>query len=253
MRNNTGFTLVEIAIVIVIIGLLIGGVMKGQELIRSSAISAYISQLKEVETAVRFFKNKYGVLPGDMTNPDTLLPGCDGTAGCDQVGDGNTKINGAGDASIFQVGAGGGPIASTGDERVFAWSHLAAAGLVGGVNIDSTTIRAGEAIPAAKINNTMMFLGWANVVGAGLSYDMPLGTYLISVPSVDLTDSGRLALLSGGEIAQMDRKIDDGNARTGVIVEALANTNCRTATGGDEYLETRGNPTCNFFFRLGLN
>lgn len=64
-----GFTLVELAIVIVIIGLLVGGVLQGQELIKQAKIRAQISQIEKFNTALATFKSKYNALPGDLVAP----------------------------------------------------------------------------------------------------------------------------------------------------------------------------------------
>lgn len=65
MRNN-GYTLVEIAIVIVIIGLLIGGIIKGENLIQSAKVSSAITLAQDISVAVGTFKQRYHMLPGDM-------------------------------------------------------------------------------------------------------------------------------------------------------------------------------------------
>lgn len=67
-RKYTGFTLIELSIVLVIIGLVIGGVLVGQDLIKSSGNRAFISQLETYNSVVNTFKNKYNCLPGDCVS-----------------------------------------------------------------------------------------------------------------------------------------------------------------------------------------
>ncbi len=66
IRNNSAFTLIELSIAIVIIGLVVGGVMVGRDLIKSSEIRAQIRQLEQFTTAINTFKLKYNYLPGDL-------------------------------------------------------------------------------------------------------------------------------------------------------------------------------------------
>jgi prepilin-type N-terminal cleavage/methylation domain-containing protein len=67
--QNQGFTLIELSIVLVIIGLIVGGVLVGQNLIAAAAVRAQISQIEKYQTAANAFRGKYGYLPGDIPNP----------------------------------------------------------------------------------------------------------------------------------------------------------------------------------------
>ncbi|MDA8138047.1 MAG: prepilin-type N-terminal cleavage/methylation domain-containing protein [Desulfobacteraceae bacterium] len=87
-RDQAGFTLVEIAIVMVIIGLLIGGVLKGQAMIENAKVKRVVKQADELRAAVMTFYDKYGVYPGD-NNLANVPPGSNGT------GNGNGQIAGA--------------------------------------------------------------------------------------------------------------------------------------------------------------
>ncbi|MEZ5525721.1 MAG: prepilin-type N-terminal cleavage/methylation domain-containing protein [Pseudomonadales bacterium] len=108
IKSQQGFTLVEIAIVLVIIGLLLGGVLGGQQLIASAKVKSQIQQIKEISAAINTYQDRYGVLPGDDRNAATNT----GVAGLAR-GDGNGTYN-----------------AREGDQRV--WEHLEAAGLLAG-------------------------------------------------------------------------------------------------------------------------
>ncbi|RLC32491.1 MAG: prepilin-type cleavage/methylation domain-containing protein [Deltaproteobacteria bacterium] len=105
--RQAGFTLVEIAIVMVIIGLLIGGILKGQELIKNAKIKRLMKQVDELRVAVTSYQDRYGFLPGD-----------DSAA--------NTRPNGAG----LTNGNGNGQISTA--EAPDMFMHLAASGLISG-------------------------------------------------------------------------------------------------------------------------
>ncbi len=66
LHLHKGFTLIELSLVLVIIGLLVGGVLVGRDLIKAAEIRAQISQIEEIKTAFNTFQVKYGYLPGDM-------------------------------------------------------------------------------------------------------------------------------------------------------------------------------------------
>ncbi|MBU1569311.1 MAG: prepilin-type N-terminal cleavage/methylation domain-containing protein [Proteobacteria bacterium] len=96
LRNNQkGFTLVEIAIVMVIIGLLIGGILKGQEMINNAKVKRVVKQADEMRAAVMTFYDKYGQYPGDE-NSTLFPPGVD-TA----PGDNNGQIYAAEAPGVF--------------------------------------------------------------------------------------------------------------------------------------------------------
>lgn len=80
MRNK-GYTLVEIAIVIVIIGLLIGGIIKGENLIQSAKVSSAITLAQDIAVATNSFKQRYHMLPGDMLI-DAAIPEINVRAEC---------------------------------------------------------------------------------------------------------------------------------------------------------------------------
>jgi prepilin-type N-terminal cleavage/methylation domain-containing protein len=93
-KDQAGFTLVEIAIVMVIIGLLIGGVLKGQAMIQNAKVKRVVKQADEIRAAVMTFYDKYGLYPGDE-NLAAVPPN-----GADSEGDANGMIGGA---EVFEV------------------------------------------------------------------------------------------------------------------------------------------------------
>ncbi len=73
LQQQKGFTLVELAIVLTIIGLLIGGILKGQQLITNARVTAQMAQVQGVEAATTTFNDTYQGLPGDLTTATTRV------------------------------------------------------------------------------------------------------------------------------------------------------------------------------------
>jgi prepilin-type N-terminal cleavage/methylation domain-containing protein len=105
-----GFTLLEISIVLVIIGLIIGGILAGKELIKAAEVRKTVAMIHEYDTAVNVFKMKYNCIPGDCAAAATLFSGA-------ISGDGNGKIEVPDDTHV---------------ETVNAWQQLSQANLIGG-------------------------------------------------------------------------------------------------------------------------
>lgn len=72
---NVGFTLVEMSIVLVIIGLLVGGILVARGLIKAAELRATLSQVNQITAAVNTFKLRYNALPGDLTIADVTAWG----------------------------------------------------------------------------------------------------------------------------------------------------------------------------------
>ena len=122
-RKQSGFTLVEIAIVLVIVGLLIGGVLKGREMITNAKIKRIENDFAGVSAAIYAYQDRYGVLPGDDPAASTRFPGTWRTA---DNGNGNGNISGWWGST------------NNNDESRKIWKHLRGAGLIAGP-VDNTT------------------------------------------------------------------------------------------------------------------
>lgn len=114
MKKQAGFTLIEIAIVLVIIGLLLGGVLKGQELITNSKISRMSNDFNGISAGVFSYLDRYGAYPGDDENAEARW-GAPAVAG-----DGDGLVSG----DAFS--------ATVDDESRQVWVHLRQSGLVAG-------------------------------------------------------------------------------------------------------------------------
>lgn len=121
MKRQHGFTLVELAVVLTIVALLIGGVLKGQELLENSRMNGGWMKIKAAEAAARAFRDKFTDLPGDIQNPSGRLPRCT-TSPCSVGGDGNTWVG-------WVSGQSATTYSSTSENNTF-WVHLSVAGFL---------------------------------------------------------------------------------------------------------------------------
>lgn len=119
-RTHAGFTLVEIAIVLVIVGLLLGGVLKGQELIVQARIRNLTNDLQGVATSIYAYQDRYRKLPGD----DDLASGRWQGSG---KGNGNGVIGATAIQGILTCNGADGEL-----ENCLFWQHLRASGLIAG-------------------------------------------------------------------------------------------------------------------------
>ena len=186
MRSRqSGFTLVEIAIVLVIIGLLLGGVLKGQELINSAKIKNLANDLNGISTAVYGYQDRFKALPGD-----DLQAGTRWTSSF--AGTGDAAITGAFDVAFTP------PFAAATPESLKFWQHLRLAGFVGG---DPAT---GQPI---------------NAVGGIMGVQSGAGSQLVDTAG-NMGLSGLVVCQSKilGRIAEsLDNQMDDGKPNSGAV------------------------------------
>lgn len=246
LQNEKGFTLVELAIVMTIIGLLIGGVLKGQELMENARVTSTISQVKGYEGAVTTFRDTYNYMPGDMPNAASRLPDC---AGCNAagatLGDGLVGVNG---------GLGLDNSAVTTENTLF-WTHLLKANLIAGVTdaaISGGTVQWGETHPSAPVGGGFTVgygTGGARAAWAGGT--MPLGNNvtLRSVLTGSVGSAANQQALSPMRAAQIDRKMDDGISTSGSVVGYGVAASCSGGLNGS-YDETVESKDCGLAFKL---
>ncbi|MDP2821169.1 MAG: prepilin-type N-terminal cleavage/methylation domain-containing protein [Sulfuritalea sp.] len=182
MRNKqSGFTLVEIAIVLVIIGLLLGGVLKGQELINSAKIKNLVNDMNGISTAVYAYQDRFKALPGD-----------DATAATRWVG--STT---AGDATATLEGAFNAATAATEPESRLFWQHLRLAGFIAGDTNANQPTNAVGGITGAQ---------W----GAGNQTVAALTQGLAGLVVCHTNILGRVA-------ESLDNQLDDGRPNSGAV------------------------------------
>ncbi len=186
MRKQTGFTLIEIAIVLVIIGLLLGGVLKGQELIQGARVRNLASMQDGVKAAFFGFQDRFRALPGDYTAATTNITGVAAVAACGAAtGNGN----------------GNGQIEAT--ESILAWEHLSKAGFING----TYTCAAADAATTTPVNAYNIYLQ--------IIYD---GVYGVTGAAATLRHNLKTGPgIPVAVIAELDRKVDDGLPGTGTF------------------------------------
>ena len=132
LTKQKGFTLVEIAIVLVIVGLLIGGVLKGQEMITNAKLKRVESDNAGIAAAMFSYQDRYLQLPGDDSAADGRFQ-VYAAGPNDPDGDGSGTIDG-----VWNVAATSDVTAAATDETNYFFAHLRAAGLIPGGGVDDT-------------------------------------------------------------------------------------------------------------------
>ena len=182
-RRQSGFTLIEIAIVLVIIGLLLGGILKGQELINSARVKNLSTDFRNVPVFIYGYQDKFRSLPGDDKAANTHVGTTTVTA---TDGDGDGVIEGDWD----DVNA------TPPTETYLFWQHVRLAGLAPG----PTALTAADYVPRNAAGGAI-----------GIQSDAPFtgmtGTYFICSASI----LGKFA-------KQLDSQLDDGNTSTGSVM-----------------------------------
>lgn len=223
---RAGFTLIELSVVLVIIGLIVGGVLVGQDLIKAAQVRAQITQIERYNTAVNTFRVKYGYLPGDIPNPDATTFGFAARGPNAGEGDGNGLLEG-----WNGVGASGSIV---GNEITTFWSDLGTAGLIEGTFYGNPTVCDTVLVtlhppsrywPPAKLGQGNYVYGWSTNSTNLFGIAVPTGS----------TGACQMEFSAGLSVQQayaIDAKIDDGFPQTGTVTAILPHPNTNYAWAG---------------------
>lgn len=184
-RKQPGFTLIEIAIVMVIIGLLLSGVLKGQELINSAKVKNLAGDFRNIQVFIYAYQDKFKALPGDDAAAITHVT-------ASKNGDGNGVIDGkwndvAADSEAFNF-----------------WQHVRLAGLA----------------PGPTDKNDADYLP-KNASGGAIGVSNAASTAIIGLKGSSIICSNAIA---GKFARQLDSILDDGNTATGSMMVTAAGT-----------------------------
>jgi prepilin-type N-terminal cleavage/methylation domain-containing protein len=238
IKKNKAFTLVELSIVLVIIGLIIGGIMLGRYLKERSDLRSVINDFQKYRAQIQLFKDQYDALPGDFNNAYTFWgASCDATpANCNGDQDGLIE---------WQTGT------ANDNEGFRAWQHLYLSGIgdfpsTGLAYGTGRQANIGQNVPASKLPgggySILQVITWGYT-------NMPTSNTISLGTAVTNTYAGG-NILTPQQAYFIDSKIDDGLAGSGNVL-GLSTTTCSTsATKGSPYTLTSTSIICTLFYRF---
>ena len=196
-QSQRGLALVELAIVLVIIGLIIGGILKGQELIASARLKSTLTDIDAIRAASATFQDRYGGFPGDYAEGQAQLGAPNGVTwtsprcnGGDQLCDGDGIIEGNGRTN----------------ETLLFWQHLTLANLISGIEVAASVDDSiGAGLPSASIGGGLAVQHQA--IGGRTTHWLRLGTGAALTTGV----------ATGVQADSIDSKVDDGRPGTGSV------------------------------------
>jgi prepilin-type N-terminal cleavage/methylation domain-containing protein len=222
-RRQAGFSLIELAVVLIIIGLLLAGILKGGDLIESARQKRVVGQLNEVRMATSAFLDKYDALPGDFNKAAAFIK--------------PNLLNGNGNGIIDGSGLG------SGSEALAFWSHLAAAGFIGhpGLESESAVGEFGKGAPESSLGGGFTVENNPN----GLS-----GLWFILGKKHG--EHGTGGLLTPLQALSIDKRIDNGHPTSGKVraIDGTDGAAHSCVLEGGTYNIQNNQPVCVLLFQL---
>jgi len=194
-EKERGFTLIELSIVIVIVGLIAAAVLSVTSLIRSSQLQGVISDIQKFKTIIQAFELQYSALPGDIYDAKEYWPD-------DSRFFGFITENGNGDKKI------------EGYEELRFWQHLSLAGMVkkdfSGV-LEGLKVTIGKNVPDSPFTGGGYYMAYRDNLNDRSGNAMDFA-------AEDIYGKLKAGVLSGKDAYIIDNKIDDGAPATGSVM-----------------------------------
>ncbi len=203
MKKNQAFTLIELSIVLVIIGLIVGGVIGGKSLVKNARMGRVVSDVANYQMAFNNFSLQYDALPGDMRDASSYFSALGCPSGC----------NGDGDGKIEWYA-----------EPYLAWFHLSAAGMIEGNFVgerSNSQSNPDSDVPSASFDGAFYF------PQEGYIYNRGGNTLRLSKNNGQYPTG---SVFNTPDAVTIDKKMDDGKADRGSVYGANGDYNSAVCT-----------------------